>query len=296
MNCIDRLNTRFAIPGKLNFSDSGSGLPVADICTPHATARMALQGAQVLAWQPNGQRPVMWQSGAAVFQSGKSVRGGVPVCWPWFGARAGQAAHGFARNRLWSMRETTLDPGGALRLRLGLQDDAATRALWDFAFDLELMVTVGASLTIDLTSHNTGPLPFTLTDALHSYFCVGDIAQTSVLGLEGCDYLDKVHESTPGRQTGALRFDRETDRVYINTTADCVIQDRAWGRSLRIAKRGSSSTVVWNPWTGKEKTFTDMIAGEYQGMVCVETSNAGPDQVTLLPGERHTLSACISID
>ncbi|NDP37986.1 MAG: D-hexose-6-phosphate mutarotase [Rhodoferax sp.] len=292
---IDTLNRRFRMAGQLQFVDNGNGLPVADIQTPQASARVALQGAQVLAWQPAGHKPVIWLSQAAVFEPGQAVRGGVPVCWPWFGAQGGLPAHGLVRTRLWALREAAMDAASQVVLRFGLGDDASTRALWDFPFDLELVVTVGATLAMALTTRNTGEKPFTITQALHTYFCVGNIGQTSVQGLDDTDYLDKVQNFALAKQSGAVEFTGETDRIYINTTADCRIEDRAWQRTLQIAKTGSTSTVVWNPWREREKALPDMAAGEYLGMLCVETCNAGPDQITVAPGHAHTLSARLSV-
>lgn len=290
---IDTLNRRFGLTGALHFVKGSGDLPVAEIQTAQASARVALQGAHLLAWQPTGSAPVIWLSQAAVFAPGQAVRGGVPVCWPWFGAREGLPMHGFARTRLWQVRAASLDATGQVVLRLGLQDDADTRALWGHAFDLELLLTLGATLSLTLISRNTGDQPFTLTDALHTYFCVADIQQTTVQGLDGCDYLDKVQHFVRARQSGAVEFTGETDRIYVNTTADCVIEDQVQRRSIRVSKSGSSSTVVWNPW--RDKVFADMAAGEYQQMLCVETCNAGPDQVTLAPGQSHALTACLSV-
>jgi len=292
---LNALNSRFALAGTLKFADSGADLPVAEIHTPHASARVALQGAQVLAWQPAGQQPVIWVSKVAVYEPGKGVRSGVPVCWPWFGARDGLPAHGVVRTRVWDVRETTQDAAGQVVLRLGTRDDASTRVLWDYAFDLELVVTVGQTLSMALVTRNTGTAPFTITDALHTYFCVGDIAQTTVQGLDGCAYLDKVQNFAQLRQTGGVEFTGETDRIYTDTTADCLIQDKAWGRSIRVAKQGSTSTVVWNPWSERAKAFADMAAGEFKDMLCVETCNAGPDQVEVAPGNTHTLTAMIAL-
>jgi glucose-6-phosphate 1-epimerase len=291
---LDTLNRRFGLPGALHFVNGNGGLPVAEIQTPLASARVGLQGAHLLAWQPAGAAPVIWLSKAAVFAPGQPVRGGVPVCWPWFGAREGLPAHGFVRTRLWQVRETSVDAAGQVVLRLGLEDDADTRALWDHAFDLELVLTVGTSLRMSLVSRNTGDQPFTLTDALHTYFCVADIHHAAVQGLDGCDYLDKVQNFATARQAGAVEFSGETDRIYVDTTADCVIEDRLQRRAIRVSKTGSSATVVWNPW--RDKVFADMAAGEYQQMLCVETCNAGPDQITLAPGEAHALSARIALD
>jgi glucose-6-phosphate 1-epimerase len=287
------LNRQFALPGALHFVNGSGDLPVAEIQTPLASARVALQGAHLLAWQPAGATPVIWLSQAAMFAPGTPVRGGVPVCWPWFGARDGLPMHGFARTRMWQVRAASTDETGQVVLRLGLQDDADTRALWDHAFDLELVLTVGTTLGMTLISRNTGDQPFTLTDALHTYFCVADIERTTVQGLDGCDYLDKVQNFAWARQSGPVEFADETDRIYVDTTADCLIEDQVQRRSIRVSKRGSSSTVVWNPW--RDKVFADMAAGEYQQMLCVETCNAGPDQVNLTPGQSHVLTAHISL-
>lgn len=293
---LDTLNTSFAIANALHFCEIRPGLPVANIHTPQAFASVALQGAQVLSWQPAGQQPVIWVSKAAVFEAGKPVRGGVPVCWPWFGAKPGQAMHGFVRTRMWQVRGAALDAHGQVVLRLGTHDDAATRAVWDHAFDLELVVTVGTTLSMALVTRNTGDAPMTITQALHTYFGTADITQTTVQGLDGGSYLDKVQNFAVCQQSGDVQFTGETDRIYTDTTADCLIKDGAGGRTIRIAKQGSASTVVWNPWSEKEKTMADMAAGEYQQMLCVETCNAGPDVLTLAAGETHTLVAQISLD
>lgn len=292
---LDTLNTTFGLPGALHFDELTPGLPVAHISTPLASASVALHGGHVLAWQPAGQPPVIWVSKAAIFEEGKPVRGGVPVCWPWFGAVPGKAMHGFVRTRLWQMRGAEVDASGQVVLRLGMRDDATTRTLWEHAFDLELVVTVGSTLTLALTTRNTGTQAFEITQALHTYFCTADIAQTTVQGLDGCHYLDKVQAFAACQQSGDVSFTGETDRIYINTTADSLIVDTAGGRTLRIAKQGSASTVVWNPWSEKEKTMADMATGEYQQMLCVETCNAGPDKVTVAPGGAHALVAVMSV-
>ncbi len=295
MSLIDTLNSRFGIPDQLHFKDGGSDLPVAIITTRHASAALALQGGQMLTWQPTGQQPVLWVSEAAVFEPGKGVRGGVPVCWPWFGARAGSSAHGFVRTRMWQMRAAEVDAAGQLVLRLGLDDDDSTRAIWDFAFDLELTVTVGASLHMSLATRNTGSAAFAVSEALHTYFCTGDITQTRVHGLDGCSYLDKVNGGVSAQQAGAVQFDGETDRVYQDTTADCIIEDAVWSRRIRIAKTGSNASVVWNPWSEREKGFADMAAGEFNKMLCVEAANA-PAPISVAAGETHTLAMSISVE
>ncbi|MDR3393073.1 MAG: D-hexose-6-phosphate mutarotase [Sulfuriferula sp.] len=293
---VETLNQQFAIPDVLRFVEAAAGMPVIEITSADASARIAVQGAQVLEWQPTGQQPVLWVSRAAVYQAGKGVRGGVPVCWPWFGAgEAGKPAHGFVRTRMWQVRETGQNAEGVY-VKLGISDDAETRAIWDYAFDLELIVTAGKTLSMELVTHNTGDKPFTITDALHTYFRTGDITKTEVLGLDKTAYLDKVLDFGQHMQDGAVVFTGETDRVYLDTQAECVINDGALMRKIHVAKRGSSSTVVWNPWTEKEKGFADMAVGEYREMLCVETCNAATDTVIVESAQSHHLLAQISTD
>lgn len=292
---IENLNRQFGIASVLNFADV-NGLPVIEITTSAATARIAVQGGQVLEWKPAGQQPVIWVSRAAVYQAGKGVRGGVPVCWPWFGAgEPGKPAHGFVRTRMWQVRATGQDADGTF-VRLGIKDDADTRAIWDYAFDLELLVNVGARLSMELITHNPGNATLRITDALHTYFRIGDIGHAEVLGLEQAIYQDKVSGQDRQVQTGPVVFAGETDRIYLDTQADCLIKDERFGRSIRVAKKGSDTTVVWNPWTEKEKTFADMSAGEYRDMLCVETCNAATDVIVLQPGETHSLLAELSVE
>ena len=217
------------------------------------------------------------------------------MCWPWFGAgEPGKPAHGFVRTRMWQVRESGQDAQGAF-VRLGIRDDATTRAIWDYAFDLELVVRVGATLSMELITHNTGVVPLTITDALHTYFRIGDIGRTEVLGLEDVAYQDKVSGINQSVQAGTVSFAGETDRIYLDTQAECTIKDDGLNRQIKVAKKGSNTTVVWNPWIEKEKSFADMASGEYREMVCVETCNAATDIIQIAPGEQHSLVAELRI-
>ena len=238
---------------------------------------------------------MLWVSERSWFEVGRPIRGGIPVCWPWFGTQApapGLPHHGCVRTRLWQVRGTeSLDV--ATRIVLGLGDDAETRAVWPHGFDLEIAVTVGAELSVALTARNTDSGPWSCTGALHSYFSVGDVAAVKVHGLEGCRYVTKVEDPPEDRQQGPITIGAEVDRVYTGTTAECVIEDPVLGRRIRVAKEGSRTTVVWNPWVEKSRRMEDFDDDEYQGMLCVETANAGGDVITLRAGESHRLGATI---
>jgi len=294
---IQDLNARFAIADQVSFVAGPGGSPVVSVRNAHAAAAIALQGADVTGFQPHGQEPVLFLSRHAVYASGKAIRGGIPICWPWFGPHPTDPTkpdHGFARTRPWSVLATMAMPDGAARVRLGLTDDAETRALWPYAFALELVVTVGATLEVTLVARNTGHEPFVCGGALHSYFHVGDVTAITIQGLEGTAYVDKVAGDRPKVQQGPVTIAGETDRVYTGTTASCTIVDPTLGRRVTVAKEGSRSTVVWNPWRDKARRLADFGDDEYTEMVCVEVANAGADTVTVPPGGEHRLGTTIS--
>jgi len=225
------------------------------------------------------------------------IRGGIPVCWPWFGAhpdRDDLPIHGFARISDWSVESADSVEAGT-RVVLSLADSDATRALWPHRFTLTLAITVGEALTLELETVNKGDEPFSFTQALHSYFTVGCIHDTTVRGLEGARYLDTVGEVVEKVQDGVIRFTEETDRDYFDTTAECIIDDPVLGREIHVAKTGSNSTVVWNPWTEKSKRMSDFPDDGFPGMLCVETTNATKfDTVVVEPGGSHAISTRIT--
>ena len=286
------LNDRHAIAGLIAFRDGPGGLAVAAVTNGEATATIALQGAQVLSWVPHAGHPVIWLSEAAGFAPGKAVRGGVPVCWPWFGQHTAEPSfpsHGFARTSPWEVTQTHSPPDAATRLSLRLVQGEAARRLWPHPSQLDIHISVGAALTIELVTQNTGSVPITLGEALHAYFQVADVREVTIDGLEGCRYLDKADGGQRKTQLGPVRVEAETDRVYLDAAADCLIHDPSLNRRIRISKRGSRSTVIWNPWAEKAAQLGDMGQDGYLNMVCVETGNAADNVVTVAPGQKHHL-------
>ncbi|MFA5241358.1 MAG: D-hexose-6-phosphate mutarotase [Sulfuricella sp.] len=296
---ISDLNQTFAIPGHVTFKEGPGGLTVAEVANALAESTIALQGAHVMTFTPRGQEPVVWLSKFAKFAPGKSIRGGVPICWPWFGPHATDATlpgHGFARTVMWDVLETRATPEGATFLRFGLVETDATRAQWPHASTVQLEVTVGAALRVELVTRNTGKEPFVLGEALHTYFHISDVAKMKITGLEGCDYLDKVGGTARKTQQGAIVIESEVDRVYLNTSADCLIEDSGLKRRIRVAGQNARSAVVWNPWVEKADKMGDFGPEGHRGMVCVETANAVENLVTVKPGEEHRLVAVYSTE
>ncbi len=293
------LNEQFAIAQHITFAATAGSLPVAQIRNSYATAAVAVQGGHVISFQPHGQQPVLWVSSLSAFDLGKTIRGGIPVCWPWFGAHptdASKPSHGFVRAAMWQVRGTSVGPQDVTKIRLGLTESEASLALWRHAFDLEIVVTVGAQLQVELIARNPGDRPFVCGGALHSYYTVGDVRRIAIRGLDSCEYLDKVEGFKRKSQDGLVTIEGETDRVYLETAATCVIDDPALERRIGIAKAGSRTTVVWNPWIERAQQLADFGDDEYLSMVCVETVNADTDVATVAPGGEHRLSALIGLE
>lgn len=292
------LSRRFAIDNRVAITEGQGGLAMVQVTTEQATAVISPYAGQVLSYRPRGQEDVMFLSESAYYAQGKAIKGGVPICWPWFGPDPegkGRPGHGFVRNRQWELQGTEVLPNGSVRVRVGLSDSDETRAVWPHAFRLTLETTVGASLEVALITRNLGVAPFDLSQALHTYFRVGDIARTRVLGLENRAYIDKMDGGREKRQDGAVAITGETERVYTGVSGLLEIEDGALARRIRIAPSGSASAVVWNPWAATAKSMADLGDEDYLRMICVETTNAGPDVVRLAPGAEHRLGAVYSL-
>lgn len=288
------LNSRFGLADQLKFVEGPGGLIFAEIDNALGTAYLCLQGAHITTFRPKDQdEPVIWLSDYAKFAPGKSIRGGAPVCWPWFGAHeteAGFPGHGFARTVMWEVTQSGALASGETEITLALVETEQTRAQWPHKSRVELKVVVGRSLKAELITTNLGDADISIGEALHTYLQIGDIADIKVLGLEGCEYVDKVGAVTRRTQDGAVTFDGEVDRVYVNTEATCVIEDSRLKRRIIIAKRGSRSTVVWTPWTEKADKMGDFGPDGWRRMVCVESVNALENVVVIPAGQSHTMS------
>jgi glucose-6-phosphate 1-epimerase len=264
----------------------------------HGSAELSLYGGHLLSYRPIGHAPVLFLSRASRFEEGHPIRGGIPICWPWFGPHPSGGAlpmHGFARLLRWHL--TAVEYGAEdAEIRLVLLDDERTRAWFPWPFELTLRVVLGSTLRIELTTHNTGKRPLAITQALHSYFSVRQIMDIAVRGLEKTPFQDCVtHEPHSGHDS-PIMIRGEVDRVYTDTVSECVINDPGLGRQIVIGKSGSRSTVVWNPWIDKAIRMADFDNTEYLRMICIETANAGSDAVTLAPDEKRTLMQTVRAD
>lgn len=275
-------------------------LPCLDIKTDLAEARIYLHGAHVAHFQPAGEKAVLFLSSKSWFQSGKPIRGGVPICYPWFGAKPDDPtapAHGFARLQEWTVSAISELPRGEIGVILELYESEDSLRWWPHPFQVEHRIRVGRELSMSLVTRNTGKSPFTIHEALHSYFSVGDARQVSVTGLEGATYIDKMRGMNRFAEgNGAIRITAETDRHYVGTHSAVTIHDPLLSRRITVSKSESASTVVWNPWIAKAAAMPDFGDDEWPAMLCVETANAADDAVAVAPGQNHEMQAIISVE
>ena len=294
------LANRFDIAGAVRFVPGSQGLVRAVVSTPVAEAELYLQGAHLARWTPRGKQPVLFLSRKSLFEPGNAMRGGVPIIFPWFGARSDGKpgpAHGFARTSEWTMESTRQLGDGRIEITLTLSSNDSTHALFDAAFRLRFRVTIGSELEIAMETSNEGPAPFTFEEALHAYLAVGDVRQASILGLENTVFIDKTDGFKRKKQgTEPMRIAKETDQVHLSTQATCSVLDPVWNRRIVVEKSGSDSTVIWNPWIDKTQGMSDMAPDGWQQMLCVETANAADNAVLLAPGATHKMAATIRVE
>jgi D-hexose-6-phosphate mutarotase len=269
------------IPGRVTIFSGKGGLPAVKVLAADAEAEIYQNGAHIALYQAKGCDPLLFLSGRSHFTPGQPIRGGVPIIFPWFGARDGHPAHGTARLSQWDLTESIELPDGSIRVSFHLPDSQPLA--------VDFTVIVGSSLVMELAVSNHGENDATFETCLHTYFEVGDIHQVEVVGLKGATYIDSLTGETHVDPDDILRFTSETDRLYQNTDSTVEILDPTMKRRITVAKSGSLSTVVWNPWIAKSQRMPDFGDDEWPRMLCVESGNVKADAITLEPGGRSQL-------
>jgi glucose-6-phosphate 1-epimerase len=268
---------------------AANGFEYLEIENKSATAKVALQGGHLFHYQQQGKKPLLWVSSKSYFETGKAIRGGIPICWPWFGKHRTDSTlpqHGFARTSPFELLEAIEPDQNTTELVLQLQSSAMTFALWPYHFKVLLRITIGPTLTLALTTRNCDTKSFTISSALHSYFAVSNISNVSIHGLDTIEYWDALTDDHK-IQKGGIHINEEVDRVYQNVIDPLLLHDL--DRTVKINATGSSSAVVWNPWIQKSMRMADMQNDAYKTMICIETANALNDARDLAPQEDHTL-------
>jgi glucose-6-phosphate 1-epimerase len=295
---IDALNRRFGISGVAQVVPGNGGLPKVRVTTPDASAEIYLHGAQVTSWRPAGAEEAIFLSEHSHWEDGRAIRGGVPICFPWFRAKADDPkapAHGFVRTREWRLDSITAEEGGSVVAILSTGSDESTRRWSPYEFRLVHRVTIGSGLRLQLTATNTGSTPFSFEEALHTYFRVGEVVSVRIRGLGSVRYLDNTDRNRERIQSGEVAIAAPTDNAYLNTHGAIELADPILRRTLRTEKERSATTIVWNPWQQGAAALSDLGNDEWRRMTCVEASNILSAAVSLAPGEQHTMSAALSI-
>ena len=272
------------------------GLKFITINNEFASAKIALQGAHVIQWKPHKvKNEVFWLSSNARFIHGRSIRGGVPICWPWFGAHPTDGSfcpHGFARVILWRIHEIIDLENGETKITLMMIPTPEVNRQLSYQFNLEISILVGNSIHLNLKTTNLSEQPFLIGEGFHTYFAISDIENIEVTGLENKIYSDKAKKYRKITQEGQIKFDAEFDRIYLNTKDTCVIHDEGFNRKIIVQKQNSDSTVIWTPWNKKVKILVDMgTEDEWKKMLCVESVNALENSVIVYPSQSHNLVA-----
>ncbi len=292
---VEKLNRKFGIANHLRFVKKLGELTIAEIQNEFAQAKISINGAQVLHFQPANGEKMLWLSPKSELKPGRPIRGGIPVCWPWFGPHSEQPdfpLHGFARLMPWEVVSAHKNDRGEIQLVLDLQQNDDSLKYWPYQFRLVLTVTIGKELTVELTTFSNDNKDFVISEALHSYFFVKQVDKITIDGLDLVAYWDKV-DATDKFQDGLLKITEETDHVYQNTTASCFITLPESNRRIQIDKDGSHTTVIWNPWREKAAQMPDIGESVYQEMICVETANAFQNKIQIAPGESHRMKTVI---
>lgn len=268
------------------------GIKIVRINHAQAEAGISLHGGHLIWFKPQGEEEVIWLSEKAEFDTAKAIRGGIPVCWPWFG-KAAAPSHGFARNSEWTLHEHRENDSGVI-VALTLSDSEATRAIWPHKFNNVLTFEIGTTLKVSLTSTNTDDAAWHFSGALHTYFSVANIRDTYITQM-GSEYADSTQAGQVCQGGEKLSFDGEVDRVYTQPESTVMIHDDGNKRKIAVTNSGHNAAVIWNPWQALSESMGDMANNSFETMVCVESTIHNSQSVTLAPGEAHTLTTEVSV-
>ncbi len=296
---IDELDEKFSIEGELGFAELEEDLVFITVSNKYADADICLYGAHVTSFKPYKSMEILWMSPDSSFEEGTPIRGGIPVCFPWFGPHKTEPEkpqHGFARLIYWDVLETATLPSGETLVRLQLCSSEETKTYWDYDFCAEMNIVIGTTLKATLKVTNTSEVPFEYTCALHSYFSLSAIENLSIEGLEGVSYFNQLTGENGVQKEYFLHIQDPLARHYLGTETPVVIEDSAFNRRIKVDKSGSKVTTVWNPGEETCAKIGDLPNDAWETFVCVEATNAFDFPVQLAPGNSFETSAIIGLE
>ena len=296
---IDELDEKFSIEGEVGFAELEEDLVFITVSNKYADADICLYGAHVTSFKPRNSMEILWMSPDSSFEEGTPIRGGIPVCFPWFGPHKTdpeKPQHGFARLMYWDLLETATLPSGETMVRLQLCSSEETKTYWEYDFCAEMKIIIGTTLNVTLKVTNTSEVPFEYTCALHSYFSLSAIENLSIEGLEGASYFNQLTGENGVQKKFFLHIQEPLTRHYLGTETPVVIEDSAFNRRIKVDKSGSKVTTVWNPGEETCAKIGDLPDDAWETFVCVEATNAFDYPVKLSPGESLETSAIIGLE
>lgn len=301
MQNLTLLNQQFGIKDQLQFSLENNGFVMIDIKNQYATAKISTYAGQIVSYKPHGEeQDLLFLSNKVNYEEGKAIRGGIPICWPWFGddtSGSERPPHGFVRNQQWNIISSETLDDGRTSVTLSTTANDMTRELWHYDFILELEIIIGPSLEISLKTRNTDKQFFTITQALHTYFNISDVNNVLINGLDGKPYIDKLDSFSVHQQKGDISVSGEIDRIYQKSPKQVRLTDSGFNRMITITSYGCDTTIVWNPWQEAASKMTDLDKESYRKFVCVETANVFTDSLTIIPaGREHVVTTVFSIN
>ena len=295
---IAELDRRFGIPGIASVSEGKGAMPRVHITSSLCEGEIYLHGAQVTSWKPAGHDEVLFISTTSRWEEGHAIRGGIPICFPWFRGKVDDPhapAHGFVRTKVWQL-ESIMENENGIAVSMFTQSDENSRKWWPGEFRLVHRVTFGSELRLELVCTNTGTTPFRFEEALHTYNRIANIQDSRVHGLDSVSYLDNTESNQEKTQRGDVLIASPTDRAYRNTQNEVDLLDPYQKRRIRLRKENSLSTVVWNPWSDGAARLPDLGDGEWKQFLCVEASNILDAAVNLAPGQEHRMAALLTVE
>lgn len=288
---------------------------------PLFSATLLLQGAQLIEFTPShSTHNLLWLSDTVEYKQGKPLRGGIPICWPWFGNldknpeaiqnqisdsqnKITASAHGFVRSLPWQVLSIS-ESCHQVEIVLALTSSEESKKLWPFEFNLEVRFVLSTTLEVELTTTNTGHKTFAISQALHTYLPTADITKTYIHNAHNTFYIDALNHWKETKQAGRIGFSEETDRLYFfKTNQNSQPQNAKPQYELRVESpmqqqilksTYSQSAVIWNPWIEKSKQLSQFKADDYQHMLCIETANVMSDHKVLAPNQKQSLKLKLS--
>jgi len=294
---LTELDRRFALPGIAQVCEGNNGLARVVITSASARGEMYLHGAHVTSWKPAGHDEVLFVSTKSRWEEGQAIRGGIPICFPWFRGKTDDPhapAHGVVRTTTWQL-ESIVETDAGVAVTMFIESGEQTRRWWPGEFRLVYRATFGSELRLELICTNTGKAPMRFEEALHTYNRVQDVANARLQGLDATSFLDNTDSNKKKAQLGDVIVTAQMDNAYLETENPVDLIDPGMRRHIRLEKTNSRTTVVWNPWSNGAAKMQDLGDGEWKQFLCVEASNIMESAVTLEPGREHRMAALISV-